>query len=102
MAKMDRGADARIDRLCRRDPPDVHMRLVMYKRIANTATEDGLKKLKVEGADKLHFFRPMEDPAQRVAQVTQLVEQLDKHRILAVEGERKPPASAHPLGPLPC
>jgi transcription-repair coupling factor (superfamily II helicase) len=125
--------------------PDVHTRLVMYKRIASAATEEELKELqvemidrfgllpdpaknlfavtalklkvqpygirkleagpaggrilfgeqpkidaarlvqliqtkpkeyKLEGGDKLRFFRPMEDPSQRMAQVTQVVEQL--------------------------
>jgi transcription-repair coupling factor (superfamily II helicase) len=34
------------------------------------------KEYKLDGGDKLRFFRPMEDPAQRIAQVTAVVQQI--------------------------
>ena len=34
------------------------------------------KELKLEGGDKLRFYREMADPSQRLARVTELVEQI--------------------------
>jgi transcription-repair coupling factor (superfamily II helicase) len=34
------------------------------------------KEFRLDGGDKIRFFRDLADPAQRIAQVSQLVEQL--------------------------
>ena len=49
--------------------PDVHARLVMYKRIASAATAEELIELRVEMIDR---FGLLPDPAKNLMQVTEL------------------------------
>jgi transcription-repair coupling factor (superfamily II helicase) len=49
--------------------PDVHTRLVMYKRIASAATRDELKELQVEMIDR---FGLLPEPAKNLFSVTEL------------------------------
>lgn len=49
--------------------PDVHARLVMYKRIANAANTDGLRELQVEMIDR---FGLLPDPIKNLFEVTEL------------------------------
>ena len=49
--------------------PDVHTRLVMYKRIANAANEDELRELQVEMIDR---FGLLPDPLKNLIRVTEL------------------------------
>jgi transcription-repair coupling factor (superfamily II helicase) len=49
--------------------PDVHMRLVMYKRIASTETDAGLDELKVEMIDR---FGLLPEPAQLLFELAHL------------------------------
>ncbi len=47
--------------------PDVHARLIMYKRIANAADEDGLKELQVEMIDR---FGLLPEPTKNLVRIT--------------------------------
>jgi transcription-repair coupling factor (superfamily II helicase) len=49
--------------------PDVHTRLVMYKRIASAPDLDGLKELQVEMIDR---FGLLPDPAKNLIGITEL------------------------------
>lgn len=49
--------------------PDVHNRLIMYKRIASMTDEHGLTELKVELIDR---FGPLPDPIKNLFSVTQI------------------------------
>jgi transcription-repair coupling factor (superfamily II helicase) len=49
--------------------PDVHMRLIMYKRIASAENEDALDDLRVEMIDR---FGLLPDPLKNLFRVTQL------------------------------
>jgi transcription-repair coupling factor (superfamily II helicase) len=49
--------------------PDVHARLVMYKRIASAATEEELKELQVEMIDR---FGLLPEPAKNLFAITAL------------------------------
>jgi transcription-repair coupling factor (superfamily II helicase) len=49
--------------------PDVHLRLVLYKRIASTATHEELDELKVEMVDR---FGPLPEYAQSLFRATRL------------------------------
>jgi transcription-repair coupling factor (superfamily II helicase) len=49
--------------------PDVHTRLVQYKRVANADSEDRLKELQVEMIDR---FGRLPEPAQNLFRVTEL------------------------------
>ena len=49
--------------------PDVHARLVLYKRIAGAADQDALDDLKVEIIDR---FGPLPDPLRNLLRVTSL------------------------------
>nr|WP_272905813.1 transcription-repair coupling factor [Pseudomonas petrae] len=49
--------------------PDVHTRLILYKRIANAADEEGLKDLQVEMIDR---FGLLPDPTKNLVRLTSL------------------------------
>ncbi|MBU2065492.1 MAG: transcription-repair coupling factor [Gammaproteobacteria bacterium] len=49
--------------------PDVHARLILYKRIANAADEDGLKELQVEMIDR---FGLLPEPTKNLVRITLL------------------------------
>ncbi|MCQ8180670.1 transcription-repair coupling factor [Methylomonas sp. SURF-1] len=52
--------------------PDIHARLVLYKRIASTETEDDLRKLKIEMIDR---FGLLPDQVKALFAVTELKQQ---------------------------
>jgi len=49
--------------------PDVHLRLVMYKRLANAETEEALRDLQVEMIDR---FGLLPEPSKNLIRVTQI------------------------------
>lgn len=49
--------------------PDVHLRLVMYKRLAGISSRDEIDEMRVETVDR---FGPLPDPAKRLFVVTYL------------------------------
>ncbi|MCY1354984.1 Transcription-repair-coupling factor [compost metagenome] len=55
--------------------PDVHARLILYKRIANAADEDALKELQVEMIDR---FGLLPEPTRNLMRLTLLKLQADK------------------------
>lgn len=55
--------------------PDVHARLILYKRIANAADEDGLKELQVEMIDR---FGLLPEPTKNLVRLTLLKLQAEK------------------------
>ncbi|MDP3815904.1 transcription-repair coupling factor, partial [Pseudomonas sp.] len=62
--------------------PDVHARLILYKRIANAADEDGLKELQVEMIDR---FGLLPDPTKHLVRITLLKLQAEKLGIKKVD-----------------
>jgi transcription-repair coupling factor (superfamily II helicase) len=62
--------------------PDVHARLILYKRIANAADEDGLKELQVEMIDR---FGLLPDPSKNLIRITLLKLQAEKLGIKKVD-----------------
>lgn len=62
--------------------PDVHSRLVMYKRIAGAATSEELKELQVEMIDR---FGLLPDPAKNLLAVTELKLQVRPFGIRKIE-----------------
>ncbi|WP_341305396.1 transcription-repair coupling factor [Pseudomonas sp. TMP25] len=62
--------------------PDVHARLIMYKRIANAADEDGLKELQVEMIDR---FGLLPEPSKNLVRITLLKLQAEKLGIKKVD-----------------
>ena len=62
--------------------PDVHARLIMYKRIANAADEDGLKELQVEMIDR---FGLLPEPTKNLVRITLLKLQAEKLGIKKVD-----------------
>lgn len=62
--------------------PDVHARLILYKRIANAADEDGLKELQVEMIDR---FGLLPDPTKNLVRITLLKLQAEKLGIKKVD-----------------
>ncbi|MFV3412548.1 transcription-repair coupling factor [Pseudomonas nitroreducens] len=62
--------------------PDVHARLILYKRIANAADEDGLRELQVEMIDR---FGLLPDPAKNLIRLTLLKLQAEKLGIVKVD-----------------
>ncbi|WP_122782097.1 transcription-repair coupling factor, partial [Pseudomonas viridiflava] len=81
--------------------PDVHTRLILYKRIANAADEDGLKDLQVEMIDR---FGLLPEPTKALVRITQLklrAEQLGIRKIDAgPQGGRIEFAAETPVDPL--
>ena len=62
--------------------PDVHARLIMYKRIANAADEDSLKELQVEMIDR---FGLLPEPSKNLVRITLLKLQAEKLGIKKVD-----------------
>jgi len=62
--------------------PDVHARLIMYKRIANAADEDSLKELQVEMIDR---FGLLPEPSKSLVRITLLKLQAEKLGIKKVD-----------------
>jgi transcription-repair coupling factor (superfamily II helicase) len=55
--------------------PDIHARLVLYKRIANTGTQKDLRELQVEMIDR---FGLLPEPVKTLFSVTELKQQAEK------------------------
>ncbi|TWC38976.1 transcription-repair coupling factor [Pseudomonas sp. SJZ079] len=62
--------------------PDVHARLILYKRIASAADEDGLKELQVEMIDR---FGLLPEPTKHLVRLTLLKLQADQLGIKKVD-----------------
>ena len=62
--------------------PDVHARLILYKRIANAADEDGLKELQVEMIDR---FGLLPEPSKNLVRLTLLKLQAEKLGITKID-----------------
>jgi transcription-repair coupling factor (superfamily II helicase) len=62
--------------------PDVHARLIMYKRIANATDEDSLKELQVEMIDR---FGLLPEPSKSLVRITLLKLQAEKLGITKVD-----------------
>lgn len=62
--------------------PDVHARLILYKRIASAADEDGLKELQVEMIDR---FGLLPEPTKNLVRLTLLKLQAEKLGIKKVD-----------------
>ncbi|GAB7529848.1 transcription-repair coupling factor [Pseudomonas sp. 3A(2025)] len=81
--------------------PDVHTRLILYKRIANAADEEALKDLQVEMIDR---FGLLPEPTKNLVRITQLklvAEQLGITKIDAgPQGGRLEFAATTPVEPL--
>ena len=66
--------------------PDVHMRLVLYKRISNAESDEQLRELQVEMIDR---FGLLPDPSKNLFRVTMLKLQSEKLGIKKIDaGER--------------
>ncbi len=66
--------------------PDVHARLILYKRIANAADEDGLKELQVEMIDR---FGLLPEPTKNLVRLTLLKLQAEKLGITKIDAGPK-------------
>jgi len=81
--------------------PDVHTRLILYKRIANAADEEGLKDLQVEMIDR---FGLLPEPTKNLVRLTSLklkAEQLGIKKVDAgPQGGRIEFAAETPVDPL--
>lgn len=62
--------------------PDVHARLILYKRIANATDEDGLKELQVEMIDR---FGLLPEPTKNLLRLTLLKLQAEKLGITKID-----------------
>ncbi|WP_411725736.1 transcription-repair coupling factor [Methyloglobulus sp.] len=62
--------------------PDIHARLVLYKRIANTETEEDLRELQVEMIDR---FGLLPEPIKTLFSVTELKQQAAKLGIKKID-----------------
>ena len=63
--------------------PDVHTRLILYKRIANAADEEGLKDLQVEMIDR---FGLLPEPTKNLVRLTSLKLKAEQLGIKKVDG----------------
>jgi transcription-repair coupling factor (superfamily II helicase) len=61
--------------------PDVHTRLVLYKRLAETADETALGELKIEMIDRFGLLQPQSERLFEAARLRQLGEQLGVSKI---------------------
>ncbi|SDF67141.1 transcription-repair coupling factor [Phytopseudomonas seleniipraecipitans] len=81
--------------------PDVHARLILYKRIANAVDEDGLKELQVEMIDR---FGLLPEPAKHLVRITLLKLQAERLGIKKIDagpqGGRIEFAAETPVDPL--
>ena len=62
--------------------PDIHGRLVLYKRISNTETQEDLRELQVEMIDR---FGLLPEPVKTLFSVTELKQQAEKLGIKKIE-----------------
>jgi transcription-repair coupling factor (superfamily II helicase) len=62
--------------------PDIHARLVLYKRIASAETQDDLRELQVEMIDR---FGLLPEPVKTLFSVTELKQQAEKLGIRKIE-----------------
>jgi len=62
--------------------PDIHVRLVLYKRISNTETIEDLRELQVEMIDR---FGLLPEPVKTLFMVTELKQQAEKLGIKKIE-----------------
>jgi transcription-repair coupling factor (superfamily II helicase) len=62
--------------------PDIHSRLVLYKRISNTETQEDLRELQVEMIDR---FGLLPEPIKTLFSVTKLKQQAEKLGIKKIE-----------------
>ncbi len=62
--------------------PDIHGRLVLYKRISNTETKDDLRELQVEMIDRFGLFP---EPVKTLFSVAELKQQAEKLGIKKIE-----------------
>jgi transcription-repair coupling factor (superfamily II helicase) len=62
--------------------PDIHGRLVLYKRISNTETKDDLRELQIEMIDRFGLFP---EPVKTLFSVTELKQQAEKLGIKKIE-----------------
>ncbi|MFI3184432.1 MAG: transcription-repair coupling factor [Methylococcaceae bacterium] len=84
-APMDRGpeVDLQTSALIPEDYlPDIHGRLVLYKRISNTETKEELRELQVEMIDR---FGLLPEPVKTLFSVTELKQQAEKLGIKKIE-----------------
>ena len=81
--------------------PDVHARLILYKRIANAVDEEGLKELQVEMIDR---FGLLPEPAKHLVRLTLLKLQAERLGIKKIDagpqGGRIEFAAETPVDPL--
>ncbi len=81
--------------------PDVHARLILYKRIANAADEEGLNELQVEMIDR---FGLLPEPAKHLIRLTLLKLQAEKLGITKIDagpqGGRIEFAADTPVDPM--
>ena len=81
--------------------PDVHARLILYKRIANAADQDGLNELQVEMIDR---FGLLPEPAKHLIRLTLLKLQAEKLGITKIDagpqGGRIEFAADTPVDPM--
>ncbi|HBD13592.1 MAG TPA: transcription-repair coupling factor, partial [Porticoccaceae bacterium] len=69
--------------------PDIHNRLLLYKRLGNTRTEQQLRELKVEMIDRFGLLPPYVDNLFRVTELRQRIEQMGITRLEAGAGGGK-------------
>ncbi|MGZ8237163.1 MAG: transcription-repair coupling factor [Methylobacter sp.] len=62
--------------------PDIHGRLVLYKRISNTETKDDLRELQVEMIDRFGLFP---EPVKTLFSVAELKQQAEKLGVKKIE-----------------
>ncbi|UQY35288.1 transcription-repair coupling factor [Pseudomonas fulva] len=81
--------------------PDVHARLILYKRIANASDEDGLKELQVEMIDR---FGLLPEPTKHLVRLTLMKLQAERLGIKKIDagpqGGRIEFATETPVDPL--
>ncbi len=81
--------------------PDVHARLILYKRIANASDEDGLKELQVEMIDR---FGLLPEPTKHLVRLTLMKLQAERLGIKKIDagpqGGRIEFAAETPVDPL--
>ncbi len=81
--------------------PDVHARLILYKRIANATDEDGLKELQVEMIDR---FGLLPEPTKHLVRLTLMKLQAERLGIKKIDagpqGGRIEFAAETPVDPL--
>ena len=81
--------------------PDVHMRLIMYKRIASAEDKEALKELQVEMIDRFGLLPDFAKNLFRIAEIKLLVEPLGIRKIdLGLHGGRLQFEKDHNVDPM--